>query len=388
MEHIPGYIKHIIRKLFEGGITTSEKQVLNDWYRSYHTDDRTELTADESEAEVDDRLRSRLQQFLHTQRKQSVKSVLVKRIIKSAVAAAVLTIGALLYFTVFQSEEEPQAIAVSRSTETKSILPGADKAILTLADGTTVVLDAAFQGGIDVQGNTVVENIPGGLIRYRHYDAPVHQEIVYNTVSTPRGGQYQLELSDRTKVWLNAASSIRFPTEFSGEGREVEITGEVYFEVFHDPDRRFIVTTDHATATVLGTSFSIKAYQDEKNTTTTLIDGSLQVKHEDTVNYVLVPGDQLNYTDSGETTIQKNADVEAAIAWKNGKFIFNNTPLYAIMKQTERWYDVDVVFEANREVHFTGELSRGADIKELLRKLELTNEVRFKIDGKTVTVLK
>ncbi len=388
MKHIPENIRHIIRKFFDGSVTPSEKALLDEWYHSYNSVREVEVISEENEVEIDSRLKNRLQQFLLDQNPERHAPRLTKRIIWSSAAAVFLAIVSFLYFTNFRSGAKHEEVPGIQETAGGEILPGGDKAILTLADGTTMVLDSAFQGVIDLQGNAAVEKIGDGLIRYTHNNYLLKNEIVYNTIATPRGGQYQLELSDRTKVWLNAASSIRFPTEFRDGIREVEITGEAYFEVFHDPGKRFTVKVNGLNADVFGTSFNIKAYDNEQSITTTLLSGSLRVTNNNTVSQLLVPGDKLAYMEHGEITIEKNSDVEEAVAWKNGKFIFNNTPLRTIMKQTERWYDVDVVFEEDKTVHFTGELSRSVGIEELLRKLELTNEVRFKIEKKTITVLR
>jgi ferric-dicitrate binding protein FerR (iron transport regulator) len=209
---------------------------------------------------------------------------------------------------------------------------------------------------------------------------------IYNTISTPRGGQYQVVLADGSKIWLNASSSLRFPTEFRDKIREVEVTGEAYCEIAHNASKPFRLKVKEMQVTVLGTHFDVMAYDNESTIKTTLLEGSLRVSNA-TGASLIAPGQQAVLHKNGSFQLVPNADVEEAVAWKNGKFVFSSADIHTIMRQVERWYNVDISFEREADLHFTGQLSRYVNVSELLRKLELTNEVHFRIEKGRITVL-
>jgi ferric-dicitrate binding protein FerR (iron transport regulator) len=212
----------------------------------------------------------------------------------------------------------------------------------------------------------------------------------YNTITTPRGGQYQVTLSDGTKVWLNAASSIRFPVLFTGNERKVEITGEAYFEVAKNVSKPFKVKTISSEVEVLGTHFNVNAYDDEAVAKTTLLEGLVKVSVPQTGGKLaarfLQPGQQSGITKDGRISVLNNADTEEAVAWKNGRFQFRSADLKSILRQISRWYDVDVVYKGNVDLHFTGQLTRDDYVSKVFDKLALTGEVHFKIEGKKIIV--
>ena len=259
------------------------------------------------------------------------------------------------------------------------IAPGKNKAILTLANGKQIVLDSA-QGNIVQQGNLQVINLDGRL-DYKGSGTAVE----YHSLSTPRGGQYMVSLPDGSRVWLNAASSIRYPTAFTANERTVDISGEAYLEVAKDKAHPFVVHANGTDIRVLGTQFNINAYPDENTHKTTLIEGSVQVKPGTGKPEILQPGEQAQ-TANGQTTIIQNADTEQALAWKNGLFNFNNADLPTVMRQLERWYDIRVKYEGPiPPVKFQGKMDRGVNLSEVLEILTRM-EIKYKQEGRALII--
>lgn len=314
---------------------------------------------------------------------------------RSAAAAAVILVlisagGYLLYN---RSINKFPVVANDQSGRYKNdVAPGGDKAILILGDGSTVVLDNTQNGMVGLQGNSKILKIDAGKLAYADNKAGKNgqPQIVYNTISTPRGGQYQIELADGTKVWLNASSSLRFPTAFiAGKERIVELNGgEAYFEVAKNEAMPFKVKINKMEVQVLGTHFDVMAYTNERTIKTTLLEGSVKINLQlDNKGVLLKPGQQLQLDKSGAVKLMQNVDVDLAVAWKNGFTAFKKADIETIMRQVERWYDVDVTYEgAIQERTFTGKISRNANLSDLLRLLEIS-KIRFRIDGKKITVL-
>jgi len=271
------------------------------------------------------------------------------------------------------------------------IRPGANKAILTLANGRQIILDSSQDGSIARQGATTVLKF-NGVISYSQAGGQGSGEghqgpVLYNTITTPKGGQYELILSDGSRVWLNSASSLRFPTAFSGTGREVELKGEGYFEIEKDKSRPFTVAVNDMKVQVLGTRFNTMAYPDEKTINTTLLDGSVVVT-EGRLEKKLEPGQQAAFDSAGRRLSVRKADVQQVMAWKTGLFEFDNTDLAAVMRQLARWYDIEVVYKvAPDKTPLGGSISRRLDLKEVLALLEANGINHFKIEGRKVFVL-
>lgn len=288
------------------------------------------------------------------------------------------------------------------------VLPGGDKALLTLADGSTIVLDDAQNGALAQQGAIAVQK-QGGRLIYNDSGLSTNDSLLptpdsrltYNTITTPRGGQYAIVLSDGTRVWLNATSSMRYPTAFTGTERRVEITGEAYFEVAKASYSKyrggregfvpFIVSVNgKQEVEVLGTHFNINAYDDEESIKTTLLEGKVKVsatqpetrnaKHET----ILSPGEQAQQTTNNKLQTTNKIDLDEVVAWKNGRFEFNGNTIQSVMRQLSRWYDVDIVYEGNLpEANFVGAIERKEKLSQAIKMLELTNVIRFKIQEKT-----
>jgi ferric-dicitrate binding protein FerR (iron transport regulator) len=307
---------------------------------------------------------------------------------KLAVAALVLLIAGktVLFFLPASPDKIPPAGRGRPASYAHDLPPGRNNAILTLADGHSITLDSAANGRLAQQGNTKVIKL-NGQIAYRNTGgAQGDDAILFNTISTARGNQYQLTLSDGSKVWLNAASSLRFPTSFKGKERRVEVTGEAYFEIAKNPAMPFIVQAGSGEIDVLGTHFNVNAYADEPSIKTTLLEGAVAVKKA-TARQMLVPGQQAEFSPTGGIALPENVDVIRETAWKDGFFWFNNTDIHTLMRQVSRWYDVEVEFKGNiSDDGFTGKVSRSVPLSKLLNVLE-QYELQFKIEGKKIIVL-
>ena len=303
-----------------------------------------------------------------------------------AAAASVIVLLSLGYFF-FKKQDTPQVAKILPPAELlNDAAPGGNKAILTLGNGQTIILDSADNGTLSTQGSSIITKLADGQIAYEGNNILSPNEIVYNTISTPRGGQYNLTLSDGSKVWLNAESSLRFPASFSGNERIVELTGEGYFEVAHDKEKPFKVSLRSSEIEVLGTHFNVNSYEDEKNFKATLLEGSIKVNNG-TKSVIIKPGQQaLINPSSGTIAINSNPNLEEVIAWKNGLFYFDNTDIKDVMRQVGRWYDLEVVFEGNvADRKITGKIYRNVNVSKVLRIMEAL-KIEFKIEGQTVTV--
>lgn len=263
------------------------------------------------------------------------------------------------------------------------IAPGGDKAILTLSDGSTVILDSTNNGAIAKQGGITIIKLDG-LLTYNKKGS-VSTEVLYNTITTPRGGQYQIVLPDGTKVWLNAASGLRFPTVFAGKERNVELSGEAYFEVAKNPDMPFHVMVNNMKVEVLGTHFNVMAYDNEAAVKTTLLEGSVKV-YQGNQTVMLLPSQQALLQRSGGTLSTREANTEKEVAWKNGRFIFEDDDIHSIMNQLARWYDIDVEFKEEINAHYIGKITRQTNISQVLKMLKSAGGVSFEINNKKVTV--
>jgi transmembrane sensor len=305
-------------------------------------------------------------------------------------AAAVIFIAALVsYWLMGSHQKRDVAKDIPKVKPAQNdILPGGNKAILTLANGQKIILENAPNGSLVREGKTEVVKTGSGQLAYNNHNTAT--DVLYNTVSTPKGGQYQLMLSDGTIVYLNAASSLHFPTTFVGGERLVELDGEAYFEVAKNATKPFVVKLKNGmNVRVLGTHFNIMAYDNEKEIKTTLLEGKVNVMMGPAFA-TLLPGQQaLVQTANPGASIQvkRDADTDEAIAWKYGRFQFTNADITTVMRQVARWYDVDISYEGKLpDKRFTGEMSRNLNASKLLSGIEYLG-VHFKIDGRKIIVL-
>ena len=388
---IPEYISALIQKYQDGTTSSEENQLLDAWYRSF---DDTEVTVHsmemESETEISNRIKARLNS--HIAEGENIKP-LYKWKLPAAAAILLLVASAMFYFgNNHKLLKTDRAEIAKRLIFKNDVSPGGNKAILTLADGSTIVLDSASNGTLTQQGNIKVQKLSNGLLAYTINGKQVTENdaLFYNTISTPRGGKYQMILEDGTKVWLNAASSIRFPVIFTGKERKVSITGEAYFEVAKNKEMPFRVDAAASEIEVLGTHFNINSYNDETAIRTTLLEGAVKVVNTTaTANQqtgFLKPGQQSSINKEGKLNIINNADTTEAMAWMHGQFQFASADLKTILRQISRWYNVDIIYKGNTDLHFTGQLSRSDNASKIFEQLAMTGEVNFKIENKNIIV--
>ena len=315
------------------------------------------------------------------------RPVRVQRIWGSIAAALLLMVGAgAAYWKLAGREKKAEPVAAQNVK--KDIAPGGNKAVLTLANGSTIVLDNAHDGVLAQQGGTNIMKLDAGSLAY-NTEGRGSVALMYNTIATPNGGQYQVILPDGSKVWLNAASSLRFPTRFEGKERSVELTGEAYFEVAKNGSKPFRVKLpgNGMDVQVLGTEFDVMAYANEQTSNTTLVSGKVNVVSKGSVR-MLEPGKQAILDNQTKDMRVADANVEQVVAWKNGLFRFRETGIRELMRQVERWYNVQVVYEAEgKDQDFTGVVSRSQPVSALLQMLELTGTVHFRIEDKKIIVL-
>ena len=336
-----------------------------------------------------------------------------KRIVmrRYAVAAAVLLILGAGVVTWNIVKEKTAIPVVSVATET-DVAPGHEGAILKLADGRTIVLDSSRDGSLAEQGNMAIIKQSAGQLVYNQKGpstaggqgtggvdgvsgAAGVPEVMYNTLTTPRGRRTSVVLSDGTRVWLNSGSSIRFPTTFVGKERNVEVTGQAYFEVAKNASQPFKVKVLSHTAPeqvtreieieVLGTAFDLMAYNDEDGIRTTLVDGSVKVV-SNADHKLLKPREQAVAAQDGRFNLNV-VDVQKVTAWKDGNFLFRDDDLGSIMKELARWYDIDVHFEGVIKDHYTGTIGRQVNISQVLKMLEAAGGVSFTVKDRQVLVL-
>ncbi len=272
------------------------------------------------------------------------------------------------------------------------IVPGSNKATLTLSNGKVIALDIANNGLIANTGKTNIFKSNKGQLSYKQLLAgsPLkaeNTEPAYNTLTTPKGGEFQVSLPDGTKVWLNSASSLKYPTEFVGNERHVSLTGEAYFEVTKNKDKPFFVNIEKNEVKVLGTHFNIAAYIDDSDVTTTLLEGSVQVKNSNNLS-LIKPGEQAVVNNGTDRIRVRPAVIDKVMAWKNGYFIFDDEDVSSIMKKISRWYDVEVEYHGNfSNTKIGGTFYRTKSINELLSHMEQVGKIHFKITGRRVIVM-
>lgn len=329
-----------------------------------------------------------------TQREPAGRLVTIYRRWRWAAAVVCIVAAGAIGYTLLNKKDPVPVVTAKSGTYKNDVPPGGNKAILTLANGQQIVLDSAANGMLAQEGSAQVMK-DGSSLKYEAGSAP--STITYNTLATPNGGQYQLILPDGSKVWLNAASSIRYPTAFAGNERSVEITGEVYFEITKNQHKPFQVhlpsTAGAGVIEVLGTHFNVNAYSDEEATKTTLLEGKVRTSIVNGEWSILKPGQQavIQHLSAGrqgsQLTIHDNVDLEPIMAWTNGQFIFRDQRIEQIMKQLSRWYDVEVSYVGKPvQEGFNATIPRNLPVSKVLRYLELTTLVHFKIEGKKITV--
>ncbi|PBI90901.1 fec operon regulator FecR [Flavobacterium sp. ACN2] len=372
----------LLKKHQNGTLSDEDKDKLDAWYLHKAVNSNKQLSEYEL-ADSYEHLKSRLPLA------QQTKVIsLWPRI--AAAASIVLLFGAgIFYFTKSEVRLEQENIQVVEKP--KEIAPGGNRGILTLSNGKQIVLSDISSKDIiakEDQDEVTIKMDANGVITYvinPNADTSEEDADSFNTLSTPTGGQYNIVLADGTKVFLNAVSSIKYPTQFNGDQRIVELEGEAYFEVAKNKSKPFLVKSANQTIEVLGTHFNVHAYNNESVVKTTLLEGSVAVSSKNQ-KAILKPGQQSNISESSSKIAVKEVDTEAAIAWKNGRFKFDNADLKSVMKQLERWYGIKVEYRGDvSDVRFNGGTFRNKNLSEVLKVLELSN-IKFKVEGKTIIV--
>jgi transmembrane sensor len=301
-------------------------------------------------------------------------------------AAAAIGIGFLLTIIL---PFFPSQTVKTKSAAPQEILPGVNSAILTLSNGKKIDLSKAASGQLALQSGIQVIKTASGQLAYKITDATGEPDAIKtNNVTTPKGGQWQVILPDGTHIWLNSASSIIYPATFAHQKeRTVQLKGEAYFEVAKDKRHPFIVNTDKQSVTVLGTHFNINSYPDEPSVRTTLAEGRVKISGTSGQTKFLKPGQQAILANNGLTV--SDANIEEALAWKNGYFRFNDENIHSVMRKLSRWYNIDVQYDPDiSKDGLNGRISRFKNISQVLKALEATKTVHFKVEGRRVTIMK
>jgi transmembrane sensor len=303
-----------------------------------------------------------------------------------AVAASIcgIILVSLLLFRSYTNHRLSQPTVILAKTD---IAPGGNRATLTLADGTTRQLDSTSKGMLATQGGATVMKDDSDRLVYQTVTANPMAEPVFNILRVPRGGQFQLRLPDGTKVWLNAESYLKYPTTFNGKDRQVELSGEGYFEVAQDSHHPFIVRTENVETQVLGTSFNINTYSEKKTIQITLAQGAVKVilAVSSQKGQLLLPGQQAQVDRVGGEMKIVPANLVTTLAWKDGLFTFQNTPLEDVLAQISRWYNVNATDSTTDTNHFNASIPRDVPVSRLLHMLEQTKQVHFRIDPDKIT---
>lgn len=389
-------IADLITKHLSDELNDQEKQELNKWVQQSEEHQRffEQLTGEDTlAATLNEYETSRgivYEKIKETVAFNEPAKSKIKVIWRLTAVAAVLvaTCGVVVWWNIDSKEKKAPPTAAVPATHDRQ--PASEGAVLKLDDGKEIILDNAKDGALAQQGNTQITK-QGGLLAYNSNDPG--NKVLYNTLSTPKGRVYKLVLSDGSKVWLNAASSIRFPTAFTGWQRNVEITGEVYFEVQQDAEMPFRVTvSQRATIDVLGTSFNVNGYDNEQLLRTTLLEGSVKIvalEQEERGNSVILkPGQQaqLKNTQSGAISVVNNANIKNVMGWKDGYFSLDDLTLEELMREVERWYDVEVVYEKGIPMKaFFGKVNRDLSLLDFMEGLKDWG-VRFRLEGRKLII--
>jgi transmembrane sensor len=377
-------IGYLIASYIKGTLTPLERKELDDWILQSEKNEILfdELTGQENiektmqwyasinEQKAAQRLRKRIAFTQTGKRTISLSFIMVA-------ASFILLLGfAVIYLITHNntSSSKSGTIAIKPSDP----LPGSNKAVLTLADGKKIILDSTAPSSL---GNGTIKIENGTIV----YDTGTSDAPGENLLTVPRGGQYKAVLPDGTRVWLNAGSSLRYATSFNGAERKLSLTGEAYFEVTKNKEKPFIVESSAGTVKVLGTQFNVNSYGDGNVFTTTLVEGSVQIT-KGKEQKILKPGDQAQIKDH-EITVAR-VDTREFTSWKDGEFVFRNVPVVLIVKQLERWYDLNVEFHDPVEKHLNATIKRDVPLSKVLHYLEETGDVHFKVDGKKLIVFK
>lgn len=371
----------LIRKYTQRACSKEEQAIVESWHIK-DLSESTYLPSKENISLVNTRIANKLAMHIHARNKTQKIVRLWQHI---ALTASVLAIISIVTFLYRDKINFSQPITQRNSTST-NILPGGYKATLTLSNGNKVKLDGNNKKALIQQNDVNIIRKAGGKIVYRSPMESTRAEFS-NTLETPRGGQYQLVLPDGTKVWLNSSTILTYPTAFTGKERWVKLIGEAFFEVAKNHYKPFKVLSNGQIVEVLGTHFNISAYPEENKTQTTLLEGKVKIYNHN-ISKVLKPGQEALTKENEDDILISEADIEKNMAWKNNEFIFNGENLKSIMRSISRWYDVDIVYRNyTDQTKYWGTVSRSKNISEVLKMLESTGKIKFKIEGRRIIAM-
>jgi transmembrane sensor len=382
-------LENMIKRYVAGEATPEEIKFIEAYYQ--YLEKGENILDHSSETDVL-RLEEENFQSIKASIAQSKTNRRISPVYRYAAAAAIIVIlgFGVLYFSKNKQLDTKNLLATN--DKALDVLPGVDKAVLTLADGSKVVLDNNSNENIIEKSGLTISKTKGGQLIYKVSNGVQKgNTVAYNTIETAKGNQYQVLLPDGTKVWLNAASSLKYPEVFTGKERRVVLTGEAYFEVAKDKTRPFFVRTVSSSkdnrgqdVEVLGTHFNINSYMDDQSVKTTLLEGSVKVSNDNS-SKILKPGEQAVINNYGLGTIHiLQADTDDETAWKNGLFRFSNAGLKSILNQIERWYDVKIDYNSVPDKRYNGMVPRNAKLSEVLQMLEVTGNINFEIEENRV----
>ena len=368
----------LLNRYRNGEVSEEEKALVESWYADYTQNAATPKIDDQ---ELENNREEILRRVLSDV--SGPKKINYRRLISIA-AFAILILCASVLFIKYRTPHQDQPSFTAKKGNS-NLLPGGNRATLILSNGSTINLNDTKNGALANEKGVIIHKNKDGRITYdgsSHNATP--EANVFNTVVTPKGGQYQLVLGDGTKVWLNAASTLKYPVTFSGTKREIELSGEAYFEVAHDQHKPFRVISNGQTVEVLGTHFNVNAYPDEKVIRTTLLEGSVKVSAGE-ISSQIKPGEEVQFK-NGHLAVAP-ADIEEAIAWKMGFFYFKDDDIQTVMRQLSRWYDVAVKYEGQIPTReFSGQMNKNINASQLMHILSI-EQIHYRIEGRTIIIM-
>lgn len=395
-------IAELVTKFLEGQLLNEESEELNNWIAESEDNRRIwQRMIDPVYLEKKLQYWNDKDSDIHWQalrndldkRRPTWKTVSLKALKYAAILIPILLFSGIGWFLLGKKDKNKGAEQTTDLVGIR-ILPKGKIAKLVMGNGKIVQLTDSLKGAITEKDGTKVRN-QGSTLHYLADNKDKEDIAIFNTLITPRGGEYQIILADGTKVWLNAASSLRFPTQFKAKERKVYLSGEAYFEVAKDEQHPFIVNARKMDITVLGTEFNVSSYPDDSKQTTTLAEGSVRINYKNAnignkEGVLLQPGYEAVINAYSDKIQVGKANIKAALAWKDGLFIFNSEPLGQIMRTLSRWYNVKVNYEKGMDtmLHFTGRIRKYKNITGILEKLEMTEKIQFNVEGREVKVIK
>lgn len=379
-------IARIIQKSLKGKLSESEERQLSGWRKVSDENERAFqrmisedfYTIGMEKLEMYDS-RVAYGRFLQKKYQQRRKRRFLINMARVAAVALPFVIALVLYVGLNREEEQ-----MVRPSLASNILPGTSKAVLTLANGQMIPLGKEATDSTIITDGTQISASGSGVT----YASGVESEsVVYNKLEIPRGGEFCLTLSDGTRVWLNSETSIQYPVAFGAKERRVFVQGEAYFEVAKDAKKPFTVQLMSSSVTVLGTSFNIRAYPEEKRSQTTLAEGSVRI-YSPGSSMLLKPGEQAEVSALSGEMVKQEVEVKNFTSWKDGRFVFEQQPLEDIMRTLERWYDIRVIFkdEGAKRISLSGNMKRYGDFSQVMKMLQMTGDVRFELHGNDVYI--